>query len=137
MCSRCFTLLFFQTNSTSIQPLDHVAITALRQSLFTHVQYVCFYVAQYPVRWTTQNALHFTPGRHVHSDTNLASLGSILVMQHYVRRLFSHISTTIYSQVLIYTAERTGASWRDRRCTNFKRVANGIRTRAPYSKRSV
>ncbi len=26
---------------------------------------VCFYIAQYPVRWTTQTALHFSHGRPV------------------------------------------------------------------------
>ena len=41
-----------------------------------------FYIAQYPVRWTAQNALHFSsPGRPVQSDTNSASLGSILATQ--------------------------------------------------------
>ena len=43
-----------------------------------------FYMAQYPVRWTAQSALHFLAslaGRPVHSDTNLASPRSILVMQ--------------------------------------------------------
>ena len=38
-----------------------------------------FYIAQYPVRWTVQSALHFSsPGRPVHSDTDSASPGSIL-----------------------------------------------------------
>ena len=52
---------------------------------------------------------HFTldfPDRPVHSDTISASLGSI---QPYAtinaRRLLVHISTTVYSQALIYTAE--------------------------------
>ena len=41
-----------------------------------------FYIAQYPVRWTAQSALHLSfPGRSVHSDNNSASLGSILAMQ--------------------------------------------------------
>ena len=41
-----------------------------------------FYIAQYPDHCTTQSALHFSsPGRPVHSDTNSASLGSILAMQ--------------------------------------------------------
>ena len=39
-----------------------------------------FYIAQYPVRWTAQSALHFcSPGRTVHSDTDSASPGSILI----------------------------------------------------------
>ena len=43
-----------------------------------------FYIAQYPVRWTAQSALHSlfaSPGRPVHSDTNSASPGSILARQ--------------------------------------------------------
>ena len=35
---------------------------------------VCSYIAQYPVHWTAQSALHFTPGRPVHSDTSSTSL---------------------------------------------------------------
>ena len=48
----------------------------------------------------------YFPDRPVHSDTISASLGSI---QPYAtinaRRLLVHISTTVYSQVLIYSAE--------------------------------
>jgi len=48
----------------------------------------------------------YFPDRPVHSDTISASLGSI---QPYAtinaRRLLVHISITVYSQVLIYTAE--------------------------------
>ena len=46
------------------------------------IKKVCFYIAQYPVRWTAQSALHFpSPGRPVHSDTNSSSTGSILGRQ--------------------------------------------------------
>ena len=56
-----------------IAPSSHVV-------LVTCVKYL--YTAQYPVRWTAQSALHLSsPGRHVHSDTNSASPGSILAMQ--------------------------------------------------------
>ena len=48
----------------------------------------------------------YLPDRPVHSDTISASLGSI---QPYAkinaRRPLVHISTTVYRQVLIYTAE--------------------------------
>ena len=47
-----------------------------------------------------------------------------------MRRLFTHISIAVYSQVLIYTAEWTGSSWRERKCLNFETVAKGIRTKA-------
>ena len=45
---------------------------------------VCFYIVQYPVHWTAQSALHnFLPWQKmsVNSDTNSATLGSILAMQ--------------------------------------------------------
>ena len=49
-----------------------------------------FYIAQYPVHWTAQSALHFSsPGRPVHSDTNSASLGSILAMQQLLSNDYS------------------------------------------------
>ena len=50
-------------------------------SMVIPIKVVCFsfYIAQYPVRWTAQSALHFfaLPGRPVQSDTNSASQGSI------------------------------------------------------------
>ena len=50
---------------------------------------------------------------------------------NYAQWLFTQMSTTIYSQVLIYSAEWTGASRRERKCPNFETVPKGIRTRAP------
>ena len=88
-----------------------------------------FYIAQYPVRWTAQSALHFTPGRPVHSDTNSTYLGSISNAAITARRLFIYISTAVYTQVLIYTAERTGASWRTK-IPKLRNSSKGIRTRA-------
>ena len=35
------------------------------------------------------------------------------------------MSTTVYSQVLIYTAESTGPSWRELICPGFETVAKG------------
>ena len=86
---------------------------------------VCFYIAQYPVHCTAQNALHFTSGRPVHSGTNSTSLGSIQPCSNYAQRLFTHISTTVNSQVLIYTADWTEASWGKKNCPNFETVAKG------------
>ena len=69
------------------------------------------YIAQYPVLGTIQSALHFTSLTDLFTQTTIsASRGSI---QPYatinVRRLLVYISTTVYSQLLIYTAEWTGA----------------------------
>ena len=82
-----------------------------------------FYIAQFSVRWTAQGALHFWH-RSVHSGANSASLVSEAAM-----KTITHISSTIWSQILIYTAEWTGASWRERKCPIFETVAKGIRTR--------
>ena len=60
------------------------------------------YMAQYPVLRPFKALYTLLPDRPVHSDTISASLGSI---QPYAQRLLVHISTTLYSQVLIYTAE--------------------------------
>ena len=68
---------------------------------------VWFYIALYPVRWTAQSALHFPP---VHSDTVLGFSWKHSSQAAITQRLFTHISTTVYSQVLIYTAESTEAS---------------------------
>ena len=65
------------------------------------------YIAQYPVLRTAQSALHFTSLTDLYTQYTIsASLGSI---QPYAtitaRRLLVHISTAVYSQVLIYIAE--------------------------------
>ena len=47
---------------------------------------------QYPALITAQSALHFTPGRPVHSNTNLISLGSIQPHCNYcMKTICSHI----------------------------------------------
>ena len=48
----------------------------------------------------------YSSDRPVHSDTISSSMGSIqLYATINARRQLVHISTTVYSQVLIYTAE--------------------------------
>ena len=70
-----------------------------------------------------------SPGRPVHSDTVLGFSWKHSSHAAIAKRLFTHISTTVYSQVLIYTAESTEASWSERKCPNFETVTTGIRTR--------
>ena len=70
-----------------------------------------------------------SPGRPVHSDTVLGFSWKHSSHAAIAQRLFNHISTTVYSQVLIYTAESTEASWSERKCPNFETVTQGIRTR--------
>ena len=51
-----------------------------------------------------------SPCRPVHSDTVLGFSWKHSSHAAIAQRLFTHISTTVYSQVLIYTAESTEAS---------------------------
>ena len=51
-----------------------------------------------------------SPGRPVHSDTVLGFSWKHSSHAAIAQRLFTHISTTVYSQVLIYTAESTEAA---------------------------
>ena len=103
---------------------------------------VCSYIVQYPVCWTIQSGLHFTPLADLFIPTPTQLLWEAFSHTAITaRRLFIHIfhyclthifpPLSIASQVLIYTAAWTGASWRERKCRSFKITANGIRTRAP------
>ena len=56
-----------------------------------------FYIAQYPVHWTTQNALQFTSWQTCAFRHQLeTSLGSIVAIQELscTRRLFTDMPTT-------------------------------------------
>ena len=66
-----------------------------------------------------------SPGRPVHSDTVLGFSWRHSIHAAIAQRLFTHISTTVYSQVLIYTAESTKATWSESKCPNFDTVAKG------------
>ena len=91
---------------------------------------VCFHIAQYPVRWTAQSALHFSStGRPVHSDTNSASLGSILSMQQ-LRNDYSltypPLSIARYSFIQLSRLRRS----EENENAQNETVAKGIGTRA-------
>ena len=87
-----------------------------------------FYIAQYPVHWTAQSALRFfaLPDRPVHSDTNSASPGSIIVMQqlHATTKslTFPPLSIARYSFIQL---SQLGRQWRERKCPIFETVAKG------------
>ena len=66
-----------------------------------------------------------SPGRPVHSDTVLGFSWKHSSHAAIAQRLFTHMSTTVYSQVLIYTAESTEASRRERKCPNFRNGSKG------------
>ena len=91
---------------------------------------ICFYIVHYPVHWTAQSTLP-SPGRPVHSGTNSTSLVNILATQAHAAIMCedTHISTIVYSQVLIYTTEWTGTSWREQQCPSFETVTRGFEPR--------
>ena len=85
-----------------------------------------FYIAQYPVRWTAQSALHILP-----SLTNLfiptpfsASPGSILAMQQLRSTtkslIFAPLSIVRYSFIQL---SQQGRQWREGKCPIFQTVA--------------
>ena len=59
-----------------------------------------------------------------HVSCSLFRTGNAITAQ----RLFTHIPTTVYSQILIYPADWTGPSWRERKCPIFETAENVIRT---------
>ena len=68
------------------------------------------------------------PGRHVHSDTNSASLGNNQPRCNYTRTLFTHIflSLSIVRYPFIQLSELE-PSWRERKCPHFE-PEKGIQT---------
>ena len=100
------------------EALQVVVVLWTTNNIYKHIYYTKFardhYLKKGKFLYSTvsspqDRSKHFTlyfPDRPVHSDTISASLGSI---QPYAtinaRRLLVHISTTVYSQVLIYSAE--------------------------------
>ena len=85
------------------------------------VKKVRFHIAQYPVCRTTQSALHFILWQTCSFQHQLGFYWKHSATLHTARRLFTHISTAVYSQVLIYRAEWTEASWR----TKMHKLRNG------------
>ena len=55
------------------------------------------------------------------------------MLQLTAQRLFTHIPTTDYIQVLIYTAEWTEASWREGKCPGFEKAAKGCLDRVQHT----
>ena len=71
--------------------------------------------------------LHFNPWKTCSFRHQLDFSGkhSSQTATFYAQRLITHISSTVYYQVLIYTAEWTESSWRERKQTHFEKVAKG------------
>ena len=71
---------------------------------------VSCYIAQYPIFRIAQSAFYtLLPGRPVQSKTISASLGSIQPRDNFAKTACTQIFITVYSQVVIHTAELTGA----------------------------
>ena len=67
---------------------------------------VSSYIAQYTIFRIAQSAFYtLLPGRHVQSKTISASLGSIQPCGNVAKTACTQIFITVYSQVLIHTAE--------------------------------
>ena len=93
-------------------------IVAFRVLCYLKVM-VCLYTAQYPVR------LHLLADLFIPTQTRLLWEDFRAMQQYYAQRANTHISTTAHSQVLIYTAEWTEASWIERECPNLETVEKG------------
>ena len=70
-----------------------------------------FYIAQYPVRWTVQSALHFLPSL---TDIPLRAKTKCLT--------FPPLSIARYSFIQL---SQQGRQWRERKCPIFETVAKG------------
>ena len=85
-------------------------------------------MAQYPVRWTAQSALHFLPSlTDLFNPTPFsASPGSILAMQQLRAKTksltFPPLSIARYSFIQL---SRQGRQWREGKCPIFQTVAKG------------
>ena len=91
-------------------------------------RYVLYSTVSSPLERSKRFTL-FLPGRPVHSDTNSASLGSILDMPQLratTKSLtFPPLSISRYS---FKQLSQLGRQWGEQKCPNFETVAKGIRT---------
>ena len=90
--------------------LIHDITVILRSCAVQAWKKVCSFTAQYPVVRIAQSALHFisltdlfnqTPSQLLWEASSYAAINA--------RRLLVHIPTSVYSHVIIYTAELIGA----------------------------
>ena len=90
---------------------------------------VCFCIAQYPVRWTAQSFLYCSPSLtdlFIPTPTEQGFSGKRSSQAAITRQdKITHISTTVYSQVLIYTAELTRASVERPKMPNLRNGRKG------------
>ena len=88
--------------------------------------YIVISVVSSPLDGSNRYTLFASPGRHVNSDTNSASLGSILAMQQLratTKSLtFPPLSIARYSFIQL---SQLGRQWRERKFQIFETVAKG------------
>ena len=106
----------------------HVQLNHITRKLFQiYTKRLFLYSAvSSPLDRSKRCRLFAFPGRPVHSDTNSASPGSILVMQQLrttTKSLtFPPLSIARYSFIQL---SQLGRQWRDRKCAIFENVAKG------------
>ena len=92
---------------------------------------VSFYIAQYPVRWTAQNALHFTPWQTCSFRHQLGFSGThsamLQLLCKYYSLTFPPLSIARYSFIQLRQLGRHGEN---KNALDFEAVAKGIRTQA-------
>ena len=77
----------------------------------------CFLNALYYTAQLSKNVVLLTTTRLLREVFSHAAVTLWRIL--YFILIFTDISTAVHSMVLIYTAEWTGASWRERKCPNF------------------
>ena len=92
--------------------------SALHKTRYVFISFV------YPVRWTAQSTLHFTPPppRQTCSFRHQLDFSGKHAIYSAIRAKTNH---SHFHSCLIYTAECTGALWREWKCPNFETVPNG------------
>ena len=83
---------------------------------------MCFYIAQYPVRWTAESALHFSSPVHPSWCSFRHQLGFSWKHSSHAAITFPPLSVARYSFIQL---SEQGRQWRERKCPNFETVPKG------------
>ena len=112
------------SDSSPISPLYTLTVcsSCMCFILPANIKKVCFYIVPYPVRWTAQSALHFTPWQTCSFRHQLGFSGKQLCVKTIYSLIFPPPSIAGYSFIQL---GKLGRQWRERKCPIFKTVANG------------
>ena len=117
-------LLFSGWRCAQRECLQSSSSSCLRHLHMHTTRNVCFYIAQYPVHWIAQSALHFTPWQTCSFRHNLKVSGKHSAILQLLREDYSLTFPSLS------IAEWTVVSWRERKCPSFETAANVFRTQA-------